>query len=327
MSKSTQTASKKKSIDTVLPVEELHGFWPWFLQKGYLQGAFWAIMITISSSLNDVFIKFLGERLHVQEIVFFRFLFSTLVLLPFMLSKGTKYFKTSKTGMHVARGFIGAIALGLAAWGVTKLPLSTVATLGFTQPLFFLPLAIIFLKEHLDWQRVIATVIGFIGVAIIINPTEGAFNVYILIPIAATIMFAILDVYAKKMVAHDSKWTLMFYFGLATTILGFVPALLVWQGPTWEEIFFLILLGIGANLIQVCLYMAFSATDAVALSPFKYTELIFASFFGFIFFAQIPAWQILIGAIFIISGTMSITIHETSRAKLKKLPFLRLFVR
>jgi len=304
-----------------------NGFFFWFTQKGYLQGAFWAIMITLSSSLNDVFIKFLGERLQVQEIVFFRFLFSTLVLLPFMLPKGAKYFKTSKPGLHLSRGLIGAIALGLAAWGVTKLPLSTVATLGFTQPLFFLPLAVLFLKEHLDWQRVVATIIGFIGVAIIINPTDGVFNAYILIPIAATIMFAILDVYAKKMVAHDSKWTLMFYFGLATTILGAIPAFLVWQVPTVEELFFLFLLGVGANLIQVCLYMAFSATDAVALSPFKYTELIFASFFGFVFFGQLPAWQILIGAGFIIAGTMSITIHETSKDKLKKLPLLRLFAR
>lgn len=297
----------------------------WFTRKGYLQGAFWAILITLSSALNDVFIKLLGERLETAQIVFFRFLFSMLVLLPIMAPRGTHYFKTQKPGLHIARGLIGAIALGLGAWGVLKLPLDMVATLGFTQPLFFLPMAALFLHEKLDWQRITATLLGFMGVAIILSPSDGVFNVYLLIPLAATVMFATLDVFAKKMVAHDSKITLMFYFGLATTILSLVPALMVWQTPTWNEIFFLVLLGIGANLIQLCLYMAFSATEAVGLSPFKYTELIFASLFGYFLFSTIPTWQTLVGAIFIIIGTMSITIHEAGREKLKNLPFLRFF--
>lgn len=305
----------------------LGNFFRWFLAKGYLQGAVWAILITLSSSTNDVLIKFLGERLATPQIVFFRFLFSTLVLLPFMVPKGAKIFKTAYPGRHVARGLIGAVAFGLSAWGVVKLPLSMVATLSFTQPLFFLPMAYLFLRERLDRYRILATFAGFIGVAILISPTNGVFNAYVLIPIGATVMFAILDVYAKLMVAHDSKWTLMFYFGLSTTILSILPAMAVWQTPTPYEFLFLLLLGIGANLIQVCLYMAFSATDAVALSPFKYTELIFASFFGVLLFNTWPTWQTLLGALFIIASTMSITIHETGRQRLKKVPILRLFAR
>ncbi|MBT4879672.1 MAG: DMT family transporter [Alphaproteobacteria bacterium] len=285
--------------------------WRWLMGKGFLQGAIWAIMICLVSNMNDVFQKFLGARLEAPQIVFFRFLFSMITLFPFMLRQGMSSFHTKRPGQHALRALVGAVALGIGCFSVTTMPLSDVVTLYFTQPLFFLPLAVIFLSEKLDSARIGATVLGFIGILVILNPSENSFNYMALLPISAAFMFAILDVLAKKMVLKESRITLLFYFALGTTLVAIIPAILVWKTPTLWELGLLVLLGIGANLIQICLFQAFSATEAVALAPFRYTELIFASLFGFILFSEVPAVRTLGGGILIIVSTLYITYHET----------------
>jgi S-adenosylmethionine uptake transporter len=75
----------------------------------------------------------------------------------------------------------------------------------------------------------------------------------------------------------------------------------------------LALLGIGGSLIQVCMIRAFSATEASALSPFRYVEFIFAAMFGFLFFSEIPTMVTLLGAGFIIAGTAYISYYETRK--------------
>ena len=82
---------------------------------------------------------------------------------------------------------------------------------------------------------------------------------------------------AKTMIRDEHSYTLLFYFGLGTTLVAGIPAYFYWQEPTLYELSLLALLGIGANLIQVCLFRAFSATEASALAPFRYVEFIISA--------------------------------------------------
>lgn len=85
--------------------------------------------------------------------------------------------------------------------------------------------------------------------------------------------------------------------------------------PTLNELGLLVLLGIGGNMIQVCLFRAFSATDASALAPFRYVEFIISALFGYLLFSQIPTVWILGGAALITLSTFYITIMETRKEK------------
>src|ERR1700733_3855804 len=69
-------------------------FFSWFMRKGYPQGAFWAIMITLVSVTNDILMRLLGAGLDVIQVFFFRFFFGILAVIPLMLSHGTALFKT-----------------------------------------------------------------------------------------------------------------------------------------------------------------------------------------------------------------------------------------
>lgn len=282
----------------------------WFAGKGYAQGAFWAIMTCLVSNLNDVLMKGLGEHLPTLEIIFLRFFFSLVVLLPFMIREGFPSIRMKSPSLHGLRVIIGVAAIGASCLSVTKLPLADVTALFFTQPLFFLPLALLLLKERIPYQRTISTFIGFIGILIIIHPHPSTFNLWTLVPIFGAFLFAFLDVLAKKMVAYESRLSLLFSFSLGTTLAGFIPAFFVWVTPTGEELLLLFCLGVGANLIQICLFQAFSSTQASALAPFRYVELIFSIFFGFLLFSEVPQLMTLFGTLLIIAGTLFNTYHE-----------------
>lgn len=289
-------------------------FFKWFVSKGYAQGVFWAIMISVVSVTNDVLMRFLGERLHPVEISFFRFFFSMVSILPLMVSNGLTLFKTQRPMMHALRAVLGAVALGLCCYSVNIMPLSENTTIMFCEPLFFLPLAYVLLKEKVDAPRWIATIIGFIGLMIILRPGTEAFRIVAFVPMTAAILFALSNVMVKKMTGEHAS-TMLFYFGVGTTLFALIPLPFFWQMPTLSELGLLILLGIGGNMIQVCLFRAFSATEASALAPFRYVEFIISALFGYLLFSQIPTVWIFSGAALITVSTFYITIMETRKER------------
>lgn len=289
----------------------------WFMRKGYPQGAFWAVMITLVSVTNDILMRLLGAGLDIVQISFFRFFFGMLAVIPLMLSHGTTLFKTSRPWMHFWRAILGVGAIGGACYSVNLMPLSDNTIIMSSQPFFFLPLAVVFLREKVDVSRWIAILIGFIGLLIMFQPGAETLRIAALAPITAAILFALSDVVAKKMVTTENTQTMLFYFAVGTTLITLVPALLVWQTPSLYQLGMLALLGIGGNLIQVCMIRAFSATEASALSPFRYVEFIFSALFGFVFFMEIPTLVTIAGATFIIAGTAYISYYETRKERKK----------
>jgi len=288
----------------------------WFNSKGYLQGIFWMIVVCFISNSNDILIKHVGSRLSGAEIAFFRFFFSTIVLLPFMAFKGKTAFISRYPGAQCARALLLMLAMAPWCYGVAALPLTLATTLAFTTPFFVLPLARVFLKESVGWQRWSATLFGFLGIVVALHPTGESFNPMALTLVASTIMFATLDIINKKLLTEDeSLLSMLFYSALGTAILGLLPALLTWQTPTLHELFFLCLLGGGGSLILFCLLKAYAATDVSALQPFKYVELLLSGIFGFIIFQEFPTISTILGAAVIVPSTLYITIYETRQQR------------
>lgn len=290
----------------------------WFSQKGYVQGVFWALMICLVSVSNDILMRLLGKGLPIPVVVFFRLFFSMLILMPWIIRQGVHSLYTSQPRMHFLRAVLGVFAIGLCCYGVNLMPLSENTAIMFSQPLFFLPLALILLKERVDMPRWSATIVGFIGLLILLCPGLDAFRPVAIVPILSAVLFALSDIMNKKMVDRESTLSLLFYFAVGTTSVAAIPLLFFWQTPTLQEFFLLLLLGCGANLIQVFLFKAFSATDASALMPFRYVEFIFSALFGFILFSEVPTSLTLCGAGLIIFSTFYISYYETRKEKLQK---------
>ena len=83
-------------------------------------------------------------------------------------------------------------------YAVTVLPLTLVTTLGFSRPLFMIPLAILFLHEVVKMRRWSATILGFIGILIAIRPS-GDVEPAVLIALFSSFIFAIVMITTKKL--------------------------------------------------------------------------------------------------------------------------------
>ena len=281
----------------------------------YIIGVLWFVLSLIISIFNDVFMKHLGNNLHSIEITFFRFLFGTLSLLPVMLCVGKKSFKTSRIGIHFFRGALLFAGIALWCYGLSIVPLAMATTLNFTIPLITLVLAIFFLREKVGWVRWVATVVGFLGVIIVIEPNSANFNVLSLLILLSAGMFAGLDIMNKKFVVKESMLAMLFYTALLTMFFAAIPTIVVWKAPTMRELSILLCVGCSANLLLYCLLKGFSYVDASALAPFRYVELMLSAGLGFLVFAEIPSKSTILGSAIIVPSTFLVVWMETRRAK------------
>lgn len=282
-----------------------------------MRGAAWFVCVSIVSALNDALIKMTGLRLSGIEITFFRFFFSCVTLLPFMLRGGLGSFRTAHWGVHGVRSLFLFMAMAPWCYGIIALPLSLVTTLSFTTPLFVLALSAIFLKEVLGVHRIFATLLGFTGILVSAQPTF-AMDSSALLLVLSTILFASLDIINKKLLIKDETLlSMLFFSAFGTMVLSFPFALLDWQTPTLSELSILFFLGIGANLILYCLLKAFSFADVSSLQPFRYVELLLSSALGFVLFGDIPASATLLGACLIVPATLYITWYEVKKPEVR----------
>lgn len=281
-------------------------------------GIAWFFMHQIIGVANDVIMKAAGQTLSVAQVVFLRFFFATLTMLPVMLLSGKDSFKTDRLPLHFARSALLALGIFLYAKGLTVAPIAVVTTLNFTIPLFTLVLARFVLKEKVDVNRWIGTVVGFFGVCIVLKPAGGiagfgSFNVSWLLILAAATMFSSLDVLNKVFVGKESFWAMIFYTALFTTLIFSPFAIMDWVAPTMIQYGALAALGAGANALLYCLLKSFSMVDASALAPFRYTELILSAGVGWVLFKEAISMNTILGAMVIVPSTLYVVWKENQK--------------
>ncbi len=244
--------------------------------KVNIYGIFWFILSLLLDNINDVIMKYVGNNISSYEIIFFRYLFSVIVLLPFILRK--KYSSSTIMRIHFIRGFLLFVGIILWCVGLKVVKLTVVTSINFIMPIFILILARIFLKESFNRIKLIATMLGFIGTIIVINPNSTDFNLTSLVFLISAILFALLDIINKRFAVQESMISMLFYSSLFVLILSIIPVFYNWITPTFNDLFYLFLLGITSNLILYCLLKSFKLIEVSSVAPYRYIELIFLQY-------------------------------------------------
>jgi len=281
----------------------------WSALPPNVRGAAWIILASAVYSFQALIVKTLGQRLDPFEIAFFRCVFGLIAVLPFL--QGTRGWTISgKPWMHVLRSIVGVSGMFCGFYAITHLPLATATAISFTKPLFLIVLAVIFLGEIVRWRRWTATAIGFLGVLIVLRPGSETFSFAMIIALLGSFLIADVTVLVKKLSVTDRNVTILFYFGVITTLVSAVPAVFVWKTPTGVEWPLLVLIGATAALGQYFSLRSFRIAEATAVMPFDYTRLLFAGLFGYLFFAEVPDGWTLVGIAVLIGSTLYIAQRE-----------------
>jgi drug/metabolite transporter (DMT)-like permease len=280
-----------------------------------VQGALLMTGATLGFSMMAGLIRFASASLDPLQIVFFRNVFALLVMSIWLARAGLGGLRTQRIGLHFARATFGLAAMSCWFSAVALLPLAQAVALNFTVPLFATIAAALVLGEIVRLRRWSATIVGFLGVLVIVRPGFETVSPATGLPILAALFMAAAATSIKSLSRTEDPSAMVFYMNLFLTPMSLVPALFVWQWP--DPVTFAACVGIGllAAGSHQLMTRAFTRADASAIVPFQYLRLPFTAVIAFLAFAEIPDIWTLVGAIIIAGSAIYIAQREAAANK------------
>jgi drug/metabolite transporter (DMT)-like permease len=263
-------------------------------------------------ALQSAGLKEVSLRLDLWQVVFLRSLLLTLFILPAALARGG--IATRRPATHFARSLIGLGGFVCMLYAIAHAPLADVTAITFTKQLFMVPLAIVLLGEVVGWRRWSAVALGFMGVLIMVRPGDAAFDWALLAALGNGFLTAWVAIVLKQLARTERPETMVFYFGLFSTLLMAAPAGLNWAPPSATDWVILILASLAGTFGQSFTVRGWAVGEASAMAPMGYVYLVWVALLGFFIFAEIPTVWTFLGSAVIIAATLYIALHE-ARAK------------
>lgn len=255
-------------------------------------------------------IKIIGGDVSSVVIVVGRCFFGLILLSPKLLKNGFAGLASTQLTLHLVRGGFVAVGMNLGFYSLTILPITTATVLFFTVPLFVTLLARPLLGEAVGWRRILATLVGFLGAVVVINPTAEVFDMRLLIPVVSSTFFSVSLVLHKQLSKSDPPWVLMFYIFICTLVLTAPFSLAHWQPLEAGNFGFIVLIAIFATLRVYADIKAYSIGDVSFVAPFQYLRILFVGVVAYLLFNEVLLLREWIGVTIIVSSTLYIAHRE-----------------
>jgi drug/metabolite transporter (DMT)-like permease len=282
-----------------------------------VRGAFYMVVAAFGFTLMNMFIRIAAVEMHPFQIAFFRNFFALIFMLPWLANAGLAGLRTQRLGTHILRSMIGITAMLSWFSAVVLLPLGEAVALNFTVPMFATAGAALILRETVGVRRWGATVVGFLGVLIVLRPGFAEITPAMALPVVAALFMAGSVLLVKSLSRTENPAAIVFYLNLFLTPLSLGPALFVWQWPSWPILAALAALGGFALFSHLFLTRAFSLAEASAIIPFDYARLPFIVIMAYLAFGEVPSVWIWPGSAVIASAAIYIARREAKVARLR----------
>jgi drug/metabolite transporter (DMT)-like permease len=264
--------------------------------------ASWALMAAIP--------RYFSGEIHPFEIVFFRSVFGTLFLMPWLFRVGLGGLRTKRVGMHLIRGFMGLVVIYMLFVAIAQTPLGEVAAILSIRPVIASLGAVLILHEVMKGRRWTATGIGFIGALLILRPGSSELSTGVLLALLSVVTMAGLSLVIKSLSRTEAPDTIVIWQMIVFAPCSLIPALFVWQTPDPWQFVLLASTGLFGTMTQRCLTRSFAAADATVVLPFDFTRLIFSAIVGFVLFEEFPDIWTWAGGLLILAAVLWLTQGE-----------------
>ena len=282
-----------------------------------VRGALWMLGSALGFTVMTTLIKFLGEDYPAALQTFYRQAAGLLVLAPLIVRDWRGAFHTTRPGILLFRSAVGTVGMILSFYAFQKLPLAEANALSFTRTLWLVPLAMFVLREKTGPLRIGASLVGFLGVLVMLRPgaSEQGFGLGQMAALASAAMFATTITGMKVMTRDHSPFTLLVWSAVLGLVFSIPGAIFVWRWPDLRDLFLLASMGVFGTITQACYIKGMQIGDAGAMAPIDYSRLLFTTAAGFILFHEVPGWSTIIGAAIVVASTLFITIREQQLAR------------
>jgi len=269
------------------------------------KAAFWMALSITSFLVMSVAGRATTAELNVFQVLELRSVIGFFILLPLvMMSGGFAAMRTQRPLAHIARNVVHYT--GQAAWlyALTLIPLAVLISIEFTTPIWTAILAVTFLGERLSRPKLMAVVLGLIGVVVIVRPGVNAVDPGHLVVLGAAVCFGISLVLVKSLTRTDSVVRIIFWMLIIQSALGLIPAVYVWRTPSLELWPWILLIAFTGMSSHFCMARALTYADATVISPMDFLRVPLSALVGWLLYKeQIDAFTAG-GALLILMGNL-----------------------
>ena len=272
------------------------------------------VALAVFASL-DACTKHLVRGLPVLEVVWARFGFHLLTVSVALRLAGRRLpWRPRAPGLQCLRSLALACCSLLFIAALAHIPLAEATAINFAGPLFTVLLAVLWLGERVGWQKWAGVAAGLVGVLLILRPFGAAFHAAGLFALASAAVNAVYLVLTRRLAATDSPQTTIFHTGLWAALAASLAVPFVWVPPDAAAWAGLLAIGGLGGLGHFLLVLAHHRAPASLLAPVSYVQMIWATLFGAVLFAELPDAATVFGACVIIGGGLLALSHRSGAA-------------
>lgn len=277
-------------------------------------------------STQDAIIKALSGDYAVTEAVFVR----CVVALPILV--GLVHFETGVRRIFTRnfwplfiRGSILLVSYTTYYMAIAALPLAEAVALFFIAPILVTVMSGPLLGEKVTAQSWFAVFLGFVGVLVIVKPGSSLFEPAALLSLLSAAAYAFSMVLARRLGTTEPATVMSFYQNGVYLVGSLVIALLFqslgitempqpaldflvrpWIVPTLYDFGLMAACGVIAAFGMSLLTHAYRTAEANIVTVLEYTGMIWASLWGFLFFAEVPSLTTFLGmGLIVLAGLYS----------------------
>jgi S-adenosylmethionine uptake transporter len=216
-----------------------------------------------------------------------------------------------------------AVITGVCAfYAFATLPLAQTYAILFASPLLITMLAIPILGEKVGIRRGLAVLVGLIGVMIVLRPGQVELRLGHLAAITAAVTGALASIIVRKIGNDERSAVLLLFPMLANFVCMGAMLPFVFRPMPLLHLAGLALIAAMALVAGLCLIAAYRKAEAVIVAPMQYSQILWATVYGYFIFGEAPGWPTGIGAGIIILSGIYIVLREGSGISLTR-PVLR----
>lgn len=247
--------------------------------------AVWLLVLgNLAASLSDVAVKMLQGEVVPFQYMFLRQLFAFAFIWPVWRKQPKVLRQLHDTKVTLIRAHLVLLGAGCMVVAISYLPLATANAVFYAAPLLMLPLSILFLKERPTRAKIIATITGFLGVLIVLRPSQ--FHWAALFALGTACSLALFNLLARTIPERQPVVTTLMWTTLFSLPISGLLAAAYWQPFSLHQ-----WLWIAASSGLILLYnglavAAYQKAPASQIALAEYSGLIFVAAFGAFWFAE-----------------------------------------
>jgi drug/metabolite transporter (DMT)-like permease len=288
------------------------------------KGALLALLAFGIFSTHDVVVKVLGGVYSPFQIVFFSVLLSFPLAMVMMMRDAKPGTLVPVHPWWLALRTGAAVVTGVSAfYAFSVLPLAQVYAILFAAPLLITILAIPVLGEKVRLRRWVAVLVGLAGVMVVLRPGSTDLTLGHLAALAAAVGGSLASIVVRKIGNEERPVVMLLYPMMVNFVLMAIALPFVYVPMPIEHLGLLAIIATFAWIASRLVIAAYQAGEAAIIAPMQYSQIIWASIFGYVFFDEIIDQGTAIGAGIIIASGMYIVLRESRSGNSENTPVLR----